>query len=290
MIDTDKQPQVETSPEVVPPEDNISAWMDFMAPKDDSAPIELFEPEEPKVETVPVEPAPQQAEVKATPQAEPTAPSEIDLLRGQLDEMQKLVTHLTAQKPAQTWVNTDSKDAGKTQTSDELPSYQFQIQPQLVADLGSEDDSTRARALSAFVASIGRAVHQEVRADVLKRVSLMFDGRDSELEARRVQDSYRQDYYTAFPQHNKTEVVPLVAAVTQMVVAETGAKTWSKELRDSIGARVNALLRAGQGAASQGLATSPKPPAFTGTKRSGPRGEASPSAVELDIERTFSLG
>lgn len=168
-----------------------------------------------------------QADPPAGKETPPTDP-EKELLRQQLATMQ-------AQMQAQA-----AAPQAPQQAQDTLPPYAFNIPPELLQLMYSEDPTERQQGLTAYAMGIARTVHSQVRDEYQQ---VMQSAIQQAIASTQQAQQVRQDFYGKYPELDKPELYPVVQAVAQQVAAQTGANSWTPEFRDAVGERVRALIQ-----------------------------------------------
>lgn len=208
---------------------------------------------EPKVEEV--------AESKEPSQpasATPTAPTSDQLLADALKVIERLSSK-PAEKPSESRKEKEEAPAEgdedtkvfRPKTADE---YIYNISPKLLNGLFSSEasDEERIEALKAYAAGISITVHNKILQElggwakanfsaIPGAVDFLISRREKTVSS---QQSIRDDFYGAFPELNKAELLPLVKATIGAVQKETGAKNWDTNFRNAVGNRVKSILTA----------------------------------------------
>jgi hypothetical protein len=229
-------------------------------------------PPSPSPPTPSVAPTPGQAPTPGapTPQA-PTsgAPAALDpaVLAGQVQTLTQLVSRQIAQ---------GQPPAGgqpPAPAEPELPTHQYQmtIPDGLDTALISDDPAVRKQAIGALVQGTAQTVHREVvksmRAEFARVLPNIIQ---THITQSRQQSAVAQDFYGTFPQYAHPAFKPIVVQLAQQVAQETGARTWSVELRNKVGERLGQLIQAVSG---QQIPNGGQPPAVPGPQLP-PRGPA----------------
>lgn len=133
----------------------------------------------------------------------------------------------------------------KPQTQPELPPYAYEINEHMVRAVTSEDIMERANALKAFATNLSQTVHmravEQMRQEVAAAIPVYVTQMIAQEYAKR---EIARDFYGTFPELNRPEVAPIVAQVAQQVMTELRANDWNQRVRDTVGARVKAMLSA----------------------------------------------
>jgi len=169
-----------------------------------------------------------QADPPAGKETPPTDP-EKELLRQQLATLQ-----------AQMQAQAAAPQAQQQQAQDTLPPYAFNIPPELLQLMYSEDPTERQQGLTAYAMGIARTVHSQVRDEYQQ---VMQSAIQQAIASTQQAQQVRQDFYGKYPELDKPELYPVVQAVAQQVAAQTGANSWTPEFRDAVGERVRALIQ-----------------------------------------------
>jgi hypothetical protein len=133
----------------------------------------------------------------------------------------------------------------KPQAQPELPHYAYEINEHMVRAVTSEDIMERANALKAFATNLSQTVHmravEQMRQEVAAAIPVFVTQMIAQEYAKR---EIARDFYGTFPELNRPEVAPIVAQVAQQVMTELRANDWNQRVRDTVGARVKAMLGA----------------------------------------------
>lgn len=132
--------------------------------------------------------------------------------------------------------------------------YTFNISPKLYNGLFNSDatEEERVTCLQAYASGIATTVHNKIVSElggwvksqfaaVPGAVNYLIEMREKNAST---QKSLRDDFYGAYPELNKPELLPLIKATIEAVQKETGAKTWDKNFRTLVGTRVKTVLGA----------------------------------------------
>lgn len=227
--------------------------------------------QEPVQEQTPAQaPEPAQAQASPASPANPAAPAsasvpsdaELRTLMLQILQNQQALRERAdagTQKPEKGGTSTagsgsvedeDTKVFKPAQTAD----YTFNIPSKLYNGLYGADvsDEERVACLQAFASGIATSVHNRIMQtfgtwtkNQFQAIPAAVDYLVSQRETQRSsQKSIRDDFYGAFPELNKPALGPIIKSTIQAVARETGAKTWSPEVRNKVGTRVRELLAA----------------------------------------------
>lgn len=136
----------------------------------------------------------------------------------------------------------------------QVADYTFNIPSKLYNGLYGADvsDEERVACLQAFASGIATSVHNRIMQtfgtwtkNQFQAIPAAVDYLVSQRETQRSsQKSIRDDFYGAFPELNKPALGPIIKSTIQAVARETGAKTWSPDVRNKVGTRVRELLAA----------------------------------------------
>lgn len=203
------------------------------------------------------------------------------------------------------------KDAGKKPESEadsqpEIPSYEFQIPPQISEGIQSDDPQQRATALAQLVRGIGVEVHARVRQefdDKLRKTVEYQQTQQQQVQTQEQQKSQqeeiRKDYFSAYKNHDSDIIRPVVQRKAGEVFKEWNVQTWTPNVRDEIARRVETELRQSGFTAAGGNDNGPKPNGHdpnppphqrkSGARPGGSGGPAEPNSVQ-DIESTLFGG
>ena len=239
----------------------IEQEREFQATKTEGTETPTQEPVQSTPET------PEGKSAKETPAPTPVvpqAPSEVELLRAQLaqqaTQMQGLVAQMQAlqaqpQQPQQQPYQQPGVAAQRPQVQeDPLPNYQYNMAPQLVEAIRSEDPQQTAAGLSALVSEVATAVHTQLRNEYREWVPK---------QAQEIaQTTYRQqttnqserarirgEFFGTYPQFGQADrnndLDPLIQQVTASVLAETNLP-WGDVVKNTVAARLNTILTGAQ--------------------------------------------
>lgn len=200
------------------------------------------------------EPAPATA-----PASAPAAPSDTELktLMLQILQNQQALREGASAKKAEAEKekpaapeDEDTKVFTPAKTTD----YAFNIPSKLYNGLYSADatEEERVMCLQAFASGIATSVHNRIMQtfgtwtkNQFQAIPAAVDYLVSQRESQKTsQKSIRDDFYGAFPELNKPALGPIIKSTIQAVAKETGAKSWTPEVRNKVGTRVRELLAA----------------------------------------------
>lgn len=285
----------------------LAAMRGEQAPTQPAAP----EPETPQVsQQAPVP----QGEVGQT--GGPNAPSETELLKQELQQMrmaygQMQQTLASMQQPAQQRpAQGGEQPAGADPSVDlEMPAYDFNVPPDLVNAIVSDEPGERQVAIQALLKGFGQAIHQTVMNQVVQQYSQVPRVVQSALEAQRQRQEVFDDFYGTYPQFNQPHLRQIVLREAQQMSQEGYGNTWNQRFRDDLASRLMAQMQemaTGLGFAANGGAPvgqpaqpaqpqlpvqngTPRPPHVfgTGASTSAP---TTMSGLELDILGTMNAG
>lgn len=149
----------------------------------------------------------------------------------------------------------------------EFQPYGFQIPPQLLQGMASEDIGIRGQATAALVNGVAGAVHTSVVQHMRRELGPVLNHMISTaIENYRQSQETQMDFYGTYPEFNKPELKAIVHQIGIQVAREMNARGWNPQLRDAIAARMRQLL--GSVAPQQPPVQTPAPPAtgFTGIR------------------------
>ncbi len=178
---------------------------------------------------------------------------EMELLKQQLTEAQKIIQAFTRQQPQPGQQQGQGQGQGQQpgqqpgqQAEPEVPPYEFNIPDGLVALLDSEVPAERQKGIGALMQGTARAVHATVMQQVAKQVQELTQNLPQVVNQGIQQHNYAReifsDFYNTHKHLNRPELRSLVVQTAQAVMQETGAQAWSPQLRDAIAQRVTAVL------------------------------------------------
>lgn len=172
---------------------------------------------------------------------------------------------------------------GAEQAAD-LPRYALHL-PQPVAEAIFGEDTTPERQMAGIthmMNSLATIVHHNVRQEMRQSFGALFGAaRQQEYETAQASamTTARQDYFQAFPQHNDARILPIIQAEAAGLTAQFPGVGWNDQMRNALGARVEAALAQLRGGV-QPQANGGSPPAAPATMiPAGPR--AVPEGSEL---------
>lgn len=228
----------------------------------------------------------------ATPAADPNAqngqPSGEAALIAAAQNLSAAADKLQAPAPAQ--------QQQQVQPKDDLPPYLYDIPPQLVDALASENPQQRTAALQTIVAGTARAVHGEMLKVINDLRTALPSQFQQMMQAHNFRETVRRDFYGQYPMLQNEALAPIVGQATQQVLAEAAAQgrgvNWGPQMAQAIAERVFGAipaLRAGmqQQQQQQRPVAPPAPqpqPQHMFTPGSRP---AAGSTVEADILNTL---
>jgi len=205
----------------------------------------------------------------------PQVRSEVDSLKSQLAQYQALLSQRSASEASQ---QPDPNAASQ------LPEYNFPVPPELVEALGSEDPALRTKGIQAMMTGTAMSVHQRMQGEFKQ---LLQQGLPALLQQRETAAQQRatieSDFYNTFQDLNLPQLRPHIKTLAEQVVQETGAQTWTAEIRDEVGRRAKKLF----GHIGTSAASNPPPQMMGSSTR-----PAAPSttSVESDINDTLFGG
>ena len=270
----------ETSTEEVATEADPYAALDFdaFAPENikDSATDEqtAAEPEAVKAEgETELQPA------DGTVEGEPaTAPNVVenqnapDYLQQALDAKDALISSLSSTKEAE--------GEGQPET-DPTPEYGFNLPPELLQGLRSEDGNEFQAALQGTLQGLARMVHKTI----IEEMSGKFDTLQNEsmpslmqkhLSEMQMQQTVAKDFYGTYPYLDRDELRPLVQQVTEQLLQSGKYTEYNQALKEAVAAKMGELGVKGSTTSVQGepakIATHPKMSVGGGSRPSSPTG------------------
>lgn len=183
--------------------------------------------------------------------------SELEITKQALRELQEQVKQFTSQQPNQQ----QQAPANADGNNDAEMSYQFNIPPQLMRMMDSEDPAERQQGITHFANGVANEVHK----NIMGQMQQAFTGYVPQLvqqmlQTTTVQKQVFDDFYGKYPELNRPELYPMVQNVGQAVMQETGLKQWSPQLRDAIAKRMQAILNGGAMPTTQAPAPQPTAP------------------------------
>lgn len=254
-------------------------------PKDDSAGQQGGEPGAKQPE--------KSAEERLREQAEK---AEIERLRARVKELES--------QPAPEPKADPAKKAPEGKGHGEVPAYNLQLPPQILDAVDSDEPAHRAQALNGIVNGVLGAAHKVVldevsklRDSILSEVKATLTQSQSNAQAEQTAKTQQQEYFEAFPNHNKEQLMPIVARINGQMAAELPNAEWNADWIAALGARVDAYLSELGVPTESAPAPSPapaaktppaRPAAFTptSTRTTTPTGEIS---LEDEIQDTLGF-
>lgn len=189
-------------------------------------------------------PAPAAAVPNPATQSPAAEDPNLALLRTQLAERDQEINRLRT--PIQ-----QPQAPQQPQSGYQGPEFNFQVPPNLLAAIYSEDPLQRTQGLSAMMQGVARATFQTVMGQVQRYYTEQVPAAIREAQANQAQaQQVHQDFYSSFPELSKPELRMLVLGTAQQLIAETGAKSWTPQLKAALGQRVKAVLGMGTPAAT----------------------------------------
>lgn len=186
----------------------------------------------------------QQAPAPQTPTVDPAAL-----------EMQSLKARLEAAEAALAQANQPPADgqpgAGQQGGQPDTPVEPINVQlpqPMMEAIL-SEDPQQAAQGINGLVSLIATGLNHRFRAQMAQletRMAAQVQGITSpqqEAAAAADAEQKRNDYFAAFPQHNKPVFMPILAQEAEALAAQYPGVAWDENFRNTLGARVTAKLQ-----------------------------------------------
>jgi hypothetical protein len=179
-----------------------------------------------------------------------------------------------------------------SQREAETPQYRYQINPDALAGLQSENPVEFKGAIEALLSGVAANVHQNlvshVKDYVAKQVPSMIQGSQ---RVQQQQDAVFSDFYGNFPELDKPELRPFVLSAAQAMYRE-GFQNWDQNFRNALGHRVRSVLQQYAPQQQQASATPvAAPPNLigSGTRARQTRGSGDPNSPDA-ILRTLGFG
>lgn len=239
--------------------------------------------------------APPAAPVDGQAQA-PSSDPTVQALTAQVQALTAHIAQLQSQLSQPQGAGTPTPQAGPGAqpqedpllTQNPLADYRLAIPDDVANAVFNEDPQIARQGMTHLVNSLARMVHDRVirHADQVVQQRITSYGTQAQLSQQ--QEQMRQQYYTAFPQHNDPGIQFIVAQEAQQMWAANPNLQWDTNAMNALGARVNARLGAtatvvqqpqGQQPAAQGQ-PAPRPAAQMGSS-------TRPAANPADNEGTF---
>lgn len=239
------------------------------------APQPAGEPAQPvqaPAQEAPAAPAAEPQQPAAAP--EPPDPRDLELasLKAQLAQL------LDQQKAAPAAPAAQPEDGLKPS-----PPIQVQLPNELLAMINSEDHTQSAQGINTLVSVIATGLTQRFEAGLMaleSKVMERFAGQSATATVEQEQQEaaqHRDNYFKAFPDHNKPVLMPILAQQAAELAAEFPGVPWNEQFINALGARVNASLG---GIMPQAPAAQPAPAKPAAMMPQGSRSEE-PSADDL---------
>ena len=203
----------------------------------------------------------------------PSVDPEKELLRQQLETMQKLLQQRTAEPPKE-----EPKDAPP------VPAYQFEIPDALVEGLDSDNPVEKKAAVGALAQGLSAAIHQQMIAQVQQMIQQAVPQLVQSVVAEHTtSQEIFHDFYGKYADLNRPELRTLVRSVAEQVYEELKPQQWTPEVRDTIAQRVYGII-----GKKQTRKPAAKPPKMVGGSSGGaPRQEDKPSASDEILDTLF---
>lgn len=178
-----------------------------------------------------------------------------------------------------------------------LARYNFQLPPQLMEAIRSDEPGVANQAMTQLVAGIGASVHRNVEQraqELIQRALTQYVPHliNQTVGQRETARSVNEDFYGKYKDLNHPELRGVVVSTAAQVARELGINSWNAQLRDETAKRVYALLNREMPGTTPAPNPNPQPtatakpgrkPAMTGPARSRPQaapaGDNSPEAV-----------
>lgn len=192
-----------------------------------------------------------QAEEDGEPEETPSEEPAEDL-RAQLKAQEEIISQMRRQQQTPT-------EKPKEEKPGEEPDFSFNIPGELVKLMESEDPGERQQGMALFAQGIARAAYntaaQRIQAlqqqQIPNMITQMLTLHD---QARAV----AEDFYGSNPDLNRAELRPFIRETARVVAEETGAQSWTPELKRKVEQRVRQTL-----GLKKPTAPKPKPPSPT---------------------------
>lgn len=128
------------------------------------------------------------------------------------------------------------------QQKDDLPSYLYDIPPQLVDALSSDDRAQRTAALQHVIAGTARAVHAELSKVINEMRQSLPQTFQQQIQAHTYRQQIRSDFYGRYPALQNEALTPIVSQATQQVMQEAAMSgrpvVWNAQMAQAIADRV----------------------------------------------------
>lgn len=206
----------------------------------------------------------------------PTAPDELALLRAQNQALQNQMAQFLQAPPQVPQAQPVPQPAAATYAQQQvgvsspghelpgvvapavpepLPNYNYNIAPELVSAIQSEDPGMAARGLSALVAEVANAVHTQVRQEyrgyvqqqVPQLATNAVQHQQGLVEARK---SLREDFFGTYPQFGEAQKTnpldPVIQSVTGEVMRDLGFREWNDVVKNTVAYRLHTMFNGGQ--------------------------------------------
>jgi hypothetical protein len=160
----------------------------------------------------------------------------------QLDPTQLQITQLQAQLAETQRQLQERVTQEQAPAAPETPNYSFQMPPDLVQGLGSEDDGVRSQALTHLVSSIGQLIHKNLREEIDTRMETVPQTVQSQIRQQAQAKDVFQDFYGSYPQLNNDGLRPIITRVASQLWEAQGRPAYSPQFRDQLAQQVFAVL------------------------------------------------
>lgn len=151
----------------------------------------------------------------------------------------------TAPKPAATPNAAEDPKPAAAPTSD-LPEYNFNITPELMTLIGSEDQNEARNGMGLLIQGVAQGIHKTVMEAAMSQmtsvVETMMTSQQSQRDFTAEQKRMTDDYFSTFPAHKP--YAALVQQVSKQLIVETGATVYDDNLRNAVGAKINSMIGA----------------------------------------------
>lgn len=120
----------------------------------------------------------------------------------------------------------------------------FQVPPQLLDAINSDEPQTQAQGLQAIMIGVARAVTQQLHGHFAPQLAGVDERVQTNIQSTIQAQSVFNDFYGAYPALNNPQLLPVVQATMQQMKLEPEFVNmqYGPQLRDALAARVAALL------------------------------------------------
>lgn len=184
---------------------------------------------------------PEQTQQVAVEQQAPSpAETELALLKAQNQQLQQQIQLLQMQGQQAT-----QQPGQQNQQAQQQSPFNLNVSDDIINAMGSEEPAVRKQGLNTLLNALATRIRDQITQNDLPQAiqthvpQYVQQGQQSSA----MQQQIASDFYGQFPQLNNDQLRPFVHQVAEQVMRETGAQSWTAELRNAIGMRVLQSLR-----------------------------------------------